>query len=59
MQQNALARKAKIKNELEQDFRFMVDKYLSHDARQMISEHEAIFAKQNASAGGAPQKSLR
>ena len=38
-QQQAVARKAKLKNELELNFREMVNLYLSHDAKKMISEH--------------------
>ena len=42
-QQQAVARKASLKNQLENNFRDMVKSYLKHDAKQMISEHQIIF----------------
>ena len=57
-QQQAVERKASLKIELEQNFREMVNRYLSHDAKQMISEHTILFAKQNGEVG-RPQKSLK
>ena len=57
-QQQAFERKASLKNELEKNFRDMVNRYLGHDAKQMISEHQIIFAKQNGTAQGA-QMSLK
>ena len=44
-QQQSVERKASLKIELEQNFREMVNRYLSHDAKQMISEHTILFAK--------------
>ena len=51
-QASAIERKAKLKNQLEVNFRAMIKKYLDKDARTMIAEHEQILAKQN----GSPNK---
>ena len=39
-QASAIERKAKLKNQLEVNFRAMIKKYLDKDARTMIAEHE-------------------
>ena len=50
-QEQAVRRRDSLKNELEQNLRARVNKYLSQDARQMIADHELIIAKQAGDEG--------